>query len=72
MTKQASVSVLALPINAVHPRFTEREMRLVPADHLICVIVDDEVFMASRIHMAVGQRGSSFPIRVVYILYTDG
>ena len=69
MTKQASVSVLALPINAVHP---EREMRLVPADHLICVIVDDEVFMALRIHMAVGQRGSSFPIRVVHILYTDG
>jgi hypothetical protein len=42
-------------INAVHPRFTEREMRLVPADHVICIVIDDGVFMASRIQIAAGQ-----------------
>jgi len=55
MTKQASLSALTLPINAAHPRFMQREMRLVPDDHIICVVVDDGVFMASRIQMEVGQ-----------------
>lgn len=55
MTKQASLSALTLPINAAHPRFMQREMRLVPDDHIICVAVDDGVFMASRIQVEVGQ-----------------
>ena len=30
-------------------------MCLVPADHVICVVVDDGVFIASRIQMAAGE-----------------